>query len=188
MGRKLRFTAIKTNNIVDCKFLSHVNIFRPGLQCPYWHSFNNNATPCALATYTHPFSRSLTQKDVHVSPQPVCLPHPDQNISSIIVYCLMAVSVTHRIMTREGSTHSSPSTLKFISRPFGGTWRSSAQLTHKVHTLLLVNCLDISSSRHSCHRRYAAYRMYLPFRRLPVCLARFNKTLLFYRLQNLIDE
>jgi len=83
MDRKSRFTAIKTNDVVDCKFLSHVNTFRPVDDCQYWHSLNNNATPCALATYTHPFIRPLT---IPVRCLTVWrLPHPDWNISSIIV-------------------------------------------------------------------------------------------------------
>jgi len=100
MDRKSQFTSMKTNDIVDCKFMSHVNTFRPGLHCLYWHSLNKNATPCALATYTHPFSCPLTQKDIHVSPLPACLPHLDQNISNIIV-CLSdgSVSYTHTIDT-----------------------------------------------------------------------------------------
>jgi len=91
---QIRFTAIQTNHIVACKFLSHVNTSCPGLHCPHWHSLNNNATPCALATYTHPFSRPVTQKDVHVSPLPARLPHPYLNISSIIV-CLSDGSVSY---------------------------------------------------------------------------------------------
>jgi len=77
-----------------CQFLSHVNTFCPGLHCWYWYSLNNDATPCALATYTHPFNCLLTQKDVHVSPLPACLPHPDQNRNSIMV-CLSDGSASY---------------------------------------------------------------------------------------------
>jgi len=105
----------KTNDIVDCKFLSDVNTFRPGLHWRHW--LNKNAMPCALATFTHPFSRPLTIKDVHVSPLPAHLHHPDWNISSIIV-CLSDGSV-HTDYWHQSAAHSSPSILKFIRCPFG---------------------------------------------------------------------
>jgi len=57
-------------------------------------SSSYNTTPCALATYTHPFRRPFTQKDVHVSPLPARLPHPEQNISSITIVCLSDGSYT----------------------------------------------------------------------------------------------
>jgi len=94
MDRRSHFTAMKTNDNVACRFMSHVNTFCRGLHCPYWHSLINNATPCALATYTHPCSHPLTQKDVHVSLLPARLPYLDQNISSIIV-CLSDGSVSY---------------------------------------------------------------------------------------------
>jgi len=123
-NRKSRFLAIKTNDIVDCKLMSHVNT-RSSL--PLLAILNINATPCALVTYTHRFSRPLTQTDVHVSPPPARLPRPDHNISSIIV-CLSDCSVTYTRLMR--AAHSTLSILKFISRQFSGVWRSCAQLTH----------------------------------------------------------
>jgi len=140
MDRKLRFMAIKTNDIVDCKFLSQVNILRPGLNCPYWHSLNNNATTCALATYTHSFSQPLTQKDNHVSPLPACLPHPYQNISITIV-CLSDASVSY---TQTSGVRFQHFALRFVclkNRGFdsvfssqrqrlGVQWMASYVLTH----------------------------------------------------------
>jgi len=66
------------NDIIDCKFLSHAYTFCPGLHCPYWHLLKDNTTPCALPTYTYPFSRPLTQKGGPCL-YAACrgLPHPD---------------------------------------------------------------------------------------------------------------
>jgi len=80
----------------NCKFMSCVITFCPGLYCPYWHSLNNSATPCGLAIYTHPFSRPLTQKDVHVSPLPARLPHP--GVLGMTLNCIHIFIVTGSLL------------------------------------------------------------------------------------------
>jgi len=110
------------NGIVNYKFLSNAYTFHP-----YWHSLNNNATTCVLATYTHPF-RGLTQKDVHVSPLSSRLPHPNQNISSIIVcfslwQCQLQIDLSNDTRGQH-IQFSVSSTVRFAA------WCSCAQLTH----------------------------------------------------------
>jgi len=49
--RKSRFTAIKTNDIVDCIFLSHINTFRPGL----FMTRGQHSSPSILMFISRPF-------------------------------------------------------------------------------------------------------------------------------------
>jgi len=126
MDRKSRFTAIKTNDFVDCKFLSHVNTFQPGLHCSYWHSLNHNATACALATYTHSVVRSLERSYMSLC----CLPvYPTQ--TRILLYNIVCLSLGFSDGFDTRGQHTQFSVHTEIYQPsVGGAWRSCAQLTH----------------------------------------------------------
>jgi len=82
----------KTNDIVDFKFLSHVNTFRPRLHYPYWRSLNNNAMLYVLwpHTPTHFVARSPKRTSTSLHCLPIYPTHT--RILAVQLYaCQMAV-------------------------------------------------------------------------------------------------